>query len=86
MFNDGLLATLPLGSNLRSNAAFIVPIINVTTRLLLGLRRSLGILLFTTILRPAFNSGHDVSYFSVELVSRKLENCTVNVMKKDSQY
>ena len=53
MFNDGLLATLPLGSNLRSNAAFIVPIINVTTRLLLGLRRSLKILLFTTILRPA---------------------------------
>ena len=62
MFNDGLLATLPLGSNLQSNAAFIVPITNVTTRLLLGLRRSLGILLFTTVLRPAFNSGHNVSY------------------------
>ena len=86
MFNDGLLATLPLGSNLQSNAAFIVLIANVITRLLpydnaiylvfvakrklfciLGLRRSLGILLFTSILRPAFNPGHNVSYLVSDL-------------------
>ena len=71
IFNDDLLATLPLGSDLRSNTAFIVPIINVTTRLLLGLRRSLKILLFTAILRPALIL--DTMFLNVELVSRKLE-------------